>query len=109
MMDYQEFKDEVKDNIKAFLPEEFADADVKINEVTKNNDTKLDALTVTSPDSNISPTIYLNDFFTQYENGRDMDDIMIQIAEIRMDHEVDKSFDVSQIMIRRRTILCQDL
>lgn len=98
MMDYQEFKDEVKDNIKAFLPEEFADADVKINEVIKNNDTKLDALTVTSPDSNISPTIYLNDFYQQYENGRDMDDIMTQIAEIRMEHEVDKSFDVSQIM-----------
>ena len=98
MMDYQEFKDEIKDNIKAFLPEEFADSRVEINEVIKNNDTKLDAVTILSPDSNISPTIYLNDFYKQYENGRDMEDIMTQIAEIRVSNEVNQTMDVSHVM-----------
>ena len=98
MMDYQEFKDEIKDNIKAFLPEEFADSKVEINEVIKNNDTKLDAVTILSPDSNISPTIYLNDFYKQYENGRDMEDIMTQIAEIRVSNEVNQTMDVSHVM-----------
>ena len=96
-MDYQEFKEEVKENIKSFLPEEFADCEVRINEILKNNDTKLDGLTVSSPDTNITPNIYLNRYFEEYENGKDMEDIMTEIAEIRMKHELDMPVDVSRI------------
>ena len=40
-MNFDEFTQYVKDNIKDFLPKEFADADVAIREVVKNNDEKL--------------------------------------------------------------------
>ena len=41
-MNYEEFKQEVADRIKEFLPEKYADADVSIQTVVKNNDQKLD-------------------------------------------------------------------
>ena len=54
-MNYEEFKQEVADHIKEFLPEKYADADVSIQTVVKNNDQKLDGLMVKLEDSNIAP------------------------------------------------------
>lgn len=96
-MSFEEFKKEIADNIKDHLPEEYQDSSVQLNTVHKNNET-LDAITITSTDSNVSPTIYLNSFYEDYQNGEDMDSIMDKIADIRVEHEVDKSFDVSRIM-----------
>lgn len=95
-MSYEEFKQEIQDHIKDFLPEKFEDSEVSIHAVTKNNEI-LDGLTVTSPNSNMATTIYLNDFYEHYENGRDMDSIMEQIASIRTEHEMDQDFDISKI------------
>ena len=96
-MSFEEFKQEIADNIKDHLPEEYQDSSVQLNTVHKNNET-LGAITITSTDSNVSPTIYLNSFYEDYQNGEDMDSIMDKIADIRVEHEVDKSFDVSRIM-----------
>ena len=68
-MNYEEFKQEVADRIKEFLPEKYADADVSIQTVVKNNDQKLDGLMVKLEDSNIAPNIYLNQFYEQHEDG----------------------------------------
>ena len=96
-MNFEEFKQAIVDGIKEYLPEEYADSAVRINQVTKNNDIVLDAITVTSPESNVSPTIYLNDFFNQYENGRPLEEIMTQIAELQVAHAVNQEMDVSKI------------
>ncbi|MDO4189926.1 MAG: DUF5688 family protein, partial [Lachnospiraceae bacterium] len=69
---------------------------VQLNTVQKNNEA-LDAITITSPDSNVSPTIYLNSFYEDYQNGQDMDTIMDRIADVRVEHEVSQDFDVSKI------------
>lgn len=95
-MTFDEFKQEIADNIKEYLPDKYADSIVQVNAVQKNNET-LDALTVTSPDSNMSPTIYLNSYYEDYQNGRDMDDILDSIADLRVEHEVNQDFDVSSI------------
>lgn len=95
-MTFDEFKQEIADNIKEYLPDKYADSIVQVNAVQKNNET-LDALTITSPDSNMSPTIYLNSFYEDYQNGRDMDDILDSIADLRVEYEVNQDFDVSSI------------
>ena len=95
-MTFDEFKQEIADNIKEYLPDKYADSMVQINAVQKNNET-LDALSVTSPDSNVSPTIYLNSFYEDYQNGRDMEDIIDSIADLRVEYEVNQDFDVSSI------------
>ncbi len=43
---------------------------VRINDVRKNNGVVLRGLTVMQDDSNISPTIYLNNYYEDYANGR---------------------------------------
>ena len=96
-MNYEEFKQEVADRIKEFLPEKYADADVSIQTVVKNNDQKLDGLMVKLEDSNIAPNIYLNQFYEQHEDGRPMDDILAAIADVRTQHEMSQDFDVSKL------------
>lgn len=95
-MNYEEFKMQVVDEIKGHLPEKYDDADVRIQQVTKSNDTVLDGLMITSPESNISPNIYLNQFFEDFQNGRDMEDILEDIAQLRIENEREQ-FDISGI------------
>ena len=96
-MNYEDFKNEVAKRIKEFLPEKYADAVISIATVTKNNDQKLDGLMIKHADSNICPNIYLNSYFSQYEDGRQLEDILKAIVEVRISHEMPQDFDVSRL------------
>ncbi len=97
MMDFEEFKQSVAENIKDYLPEKYADASVELKEVLKNNDTVLTGLLIRTEDQNIAPNIYLEGYFEQYEDGRDIFDIMQNIADVRERTEAAHDFDVSRI------------
>ena len=97
-MNYEAFKENIVKDIVGRLPEKFADAEVHIEPVLKNNDTVLDGLTIRTEDSNVAPTIYLNQFFEDFENGRDYGNILEHIAAIRMENDVEQTFDTSRIM-----------
>ena len=80
-MNFNEFKQYTIDNIKDFMSEKFADAEVSVREVMKNNDTKLSGLTITIPGDTIAPTVYLEDFYRRYsEEGISIDEILDGIA-----------------------------
>ena len=49
-MNYQEFQEYIKGEIKDYLPKEYQDARVTIDTVTKNNGLKLDGLSILLPD-----------------------------------------------------------
>lgn len=96
-INFEEFKNEIARNIRKYLPGEYESSQVHFNTVEKNNET-LESVTITSPElGNIIPNIYINDFYSDYRNGRDMDSIMKQIADIRVKNEVHNNFDVSRI------------
>ncbi len=97
MMDFEEFKNSVADRIKDFLPEKYADATVDLQEVTKNNGTVLTGVLIKTEESNIAPNIYLEGYFEQYQDGKDMDDILQNIVDVRVDHEMPQGFDVSAL------------
>ena len=96
-MNYEDFKQEVADRIKEFLPEKYADADVSIRTIIKSNDRKLDGLMVKLRDSNIVPNIYLDGYYEQRKSGIPMDDILAAIADVRTQHEMSHKFDVSSL------------
>lgn len=73
-MEYKDFLEQVKEQIKDFLPEKFADADVIVNQVVKNNDCVLDGLIIKTEESNMAPTIYLNPYFEQINDGAEFGD-----------------------------------
>ena len=51
------------------------DIKVSLQDVTKNNGVVLTGLTFTQKNVNISPTVYLEDFFEKYREGTAMEDI----------------------------------
>ncbi len=82
-MDFEQFKEVVKDSIKDYLPESYGNATVELKDVIKNNDTHLTGLTVREEGTSIAPTIYLEDYFKAYETGdKNMDEIMTRIADL---------------------------
>ena len=96
-MRFEQFTDTVVSNIKDYLPGGFADASVEVQTVTKNNDHKLTGLTIRSTSSNLSPTIYLEQYFEEYMDGADIRNILSDIADVRLRHEVRDCFDIRQI------------
>ena len=98
MFNYDEFKQAVAENIKDYLPAKYEDSHVEVKDVIKNNNTVFDGLVVTSPDSNVSPTIYLNHYYEQYKNGKDIDDVIGDIADVYIENAVDRRLDISGII-----------
>ena len=96
-MSFEEFTKVVVDEIKEWLPKSFEEAEVKVQVITKNNDTKLTGLNIKCAHSNIVPTIYLEQFFDSYENGEEMSTILRRIAEIRVENANEDMIDVNAI------------
>lgn len=95
---FEEFQNEVVKKIREFLPETFKNAEISLQVVYKNNDMKLTGLLVRSHETNITPTIYLEQFYQQYENGLGMDDILQKIADLRVEYEVAQDFEVDTLI-----------
>ena len=80
MLNFSEFMEYVQMTLPEVLPEELKGAQVRVNEVEKNNGLVLHGITVTPPDSNIAPNVYLDNYFKQYEEGRGLDEVMDLVA-----------------------------
>ena len=65
---------------------------VSINHVIKNNGCELDGLVIMEEGKHISPTIYLNGFYKQYQNGRTVEDIVREILHIYNENKVYHKF-----------------
>ena len=93
---FDEFKETVKNEVKEFLPENFHTADIKLKVFEKNNNVKLTGLIIES-DCNMSPTIYIDNFYKKYQKGTDINIILQEIAKIRMEYDVTDDFDVTTV------------
>lgn len=82
MLSFEEFMNEIVSRIKDYLPEEFADTTVSvcIQEVRKTNDLLLHGLTVRK--DSISPTVYLETPYQDYQNGTSLEDILTDLAHV---------------------------
>ena len=68
------------------------------SEVSKNNGIILHALNIKSEASNVSPSIYMDYFYEEYESGRvSMDDIVEEIVSLYEKHKIKKPFDIDYI------------
>lgn len=52
---------------------------------------------VRTEESNIAPTIYLNPYFEQMQDGAELDDVLAQIASVYQSHYIDHDIDVSAV------------
>lgn len=97
MMEFDEFNENVITNIKNYLPIRYEDAQASIHTVVKNNDVQLTGIRIRLKESNLAPCIYLDQYYDQYRSGRDITEIMQDIAEVSISNEMDQQLDISQI------------
>ena len=83
MMDFEQFKDYVVDNIKDYLPSDYEDAEVNINIVTKSSDVELSGLMITREGSNMTPNIYLESFYKGYKDGEEITEVLEKMSYIK--------------------------
>ncbi len=95
-MDFEEFCSEVFESIRGYLPENYRDASVDIQKVTKGNDQILTGIVIRDDDSEIVPVIYLEGFYEEYKLCGEMKRVLQDIVELRLKSEA-PSCDISWI------------
>lgn len=102
-MNYTEFKNFVAENIKQYLPEDFAGAEVSVTDVIKPNAT-LSSLLVRKSGSNISPSIYLECFFEKYEKNVGLAEVMKEIASVVVDNYPQENFEINNLFEKENVL-----
>lgn len=99
MMNKREFYDYVKDNVKEYLPESYANSKITLQETIKDNDQKLTGICIPEGDSNIVPNIYLDDLYQKYLDGKNLDSCVGDVADRRIEyHEPGFDWDVNMLL-----------
>lgn len=80
MMDYEMFKEIVREKIKDYMPPEYENAAVDILAVNKVNG-KRDALAFRKPGERVAPNLYLDDFYKDYKQCDDLEMTLRNMAE----------------------------
>lgn len=100
MFSFEEFQEYVMDHIREYLPEEYANAEVSVRTVQKLNGVTLQGLEIWTPEmkqgTGVTPTIYLNGIYENYENGVDLEVIMEHIGNLER-QSMDLPEDVAEI------------
>jgi len=94
-MEYKEFIDVIKKKARSLAGPE---GSVNVNHVIKNNGYELDGLVIMEKNRNMSPTIYLNGFYEQYQEGTSIDRIMETISCIYEENKDRILVDVDKLL-----------
>ena len=94
-LNYEEFKEKIKEDIKDYMDEKYKDCGVVIRKVNKTN-REVDGLNMLDIPGlkNATPTLYVNDLYEKYEKTGDYEEVARMAAET-MEYGI-KSFN-SQI------------
>lgn len=95
-MEFTNFKTLVREEVARRTGEQYR---VRINDVIKNNGVVLSGITMMQDDSNISPTIYLNHFYEEYERGEaTLENIVEEVLDTYERNKVNRSVDMRFFM-----------
>lgn len=86
--------DEFVEQVKNEIGYRYKDSTVKISKVTKNNGIVLNGLMIMK-DVNISPTIYLEYFYSQYKAGKGINEVIDEIVECYEKNKIQSDVDMS--------------
>lgn len=91
-MKFNEFAEEIKLQLEEILKQE---STVAIHSVTKNNGVVLHGITITNGKRNISPTIYLEEFYGEFLKGKKIPEIAGEIYGIYEHDTYKENLDLS--------------
>lgn len=87
MLNFEEFQEYIKSNVKDYLPENYKDADIQFTDVVKNNDVHLTGVLIKKENETLTPNIYINELYEKYSSGMNLDEIVGDIADLRIEHD----------------------
>lgn len=90
-MNKEQFTKELINRLASILGPEYL---IRSEAITKNNGVTLQAIIIRKKDQTICPTIYTEVFFSQYQEGRCIDDIANDIIHIYRKNDNMSDFDV---------------
>jgi len=93
-MEFMDFMSSITEQIKEYLPEAFLDANVSIIPTQKNNGVTLHGLSIKRQEEKVAPSIYMEGYYEQYENGRSLESILGHIAEVHTNGMTDQFNDI---------------
>lgn len=106
-MNYREFVSAVEGKMKLYTGKEIR---ISIHESVKNNGVERRGITFLQEGVNISPTIYLEEYYEQYQEGRELNEICSCILALYEKVKAEKSLDTGQILCYEKVkgnLLCK--
>lgn len=70
---------------------------INVEPVTKNNGTHFTRLAFYKEGTNISPAVYLDEFFEQYQNGMTMEEVCRNVKDIYEHYKTEQDFDATRL------------
>lgn len=98
-MHYQQFIETIHKHLEGLFG---AEINTSIHSTLKNNGKERIGITISHKDTNISPTIYLEEFYEQYCHDRPFDDIVKNIVSLYHDVKFSQSWDMEQVQDYQR-------
>lgn len=105
-MDFVTFAEMVKDEVGKTVGSNFQ---IRLNDVRKNNGIILKGITVVENDNNIAPTIYLNNYYKDYVDGKTtfvkiIDDLMCIYHKNKINQSVDMRHFLNYEKVKQRIV-----
>ena len=105
-MDFENFALAVKDEVEKIVDN---NCQIRINDVKKNNGIVLKGITIVEDNNNLSPTIYLNDYYKAYISGETtfvniIDDVIGTYHKNKVDRNVDMRYFLDYEKVRQRIV-----
>ena len=92
-MEYLDFCDKVKLKLQEMVDE---GATVRIQKVLKNNNIVRYAAVISEKDNNISPSIYLENFYGDYINGQSLSSVCREIIQVHEKYKDGLSLNIDE-------------
>lgn len=80
-MNYENFVQKVKRGVEEIIHRKLDDGIVVVREVLKNNNIRMQAISIIRKGEQATPTIYLQNYYVDYKNGRTIKNICYEIYE----------------------------
>lgn len=94
-MEYTEFCEKVKATLQGMVGDT---AFVRLEEVVKNNHIVRRAVIIAEKGKNISPSVYLENYYADYLNGRNLSDVCVNIMVLHERYKDGIDFNIEEYM-----------
>lgn len=95
-MTYEQFIEQVKWEVEEIAKQSFSDARIVVRTVTKNNNVRRKTISIVRDREKATPTIYLRDYYSEYKEGRSIEDISREIFRVYTEGIKKFKIDVNQ-------------